>query len=99
MGGSARQVQARDIRLVLRQGAIDDALEASGYDLSRIGSHSLRSGGAVVLKLAGHNSNTIEKLGRWSSDTYLTYIQTQIGQLTAHVASTINSQLRYVCVG
>ena len=63
VGGSANQVTAKDIRSILRQGAIDDALESSGYDLSRIGSHSLRSGGAVALKLAGHNSDTIKKLG------------------------------------
>jgi hypothetical protein len=37
------------------------------------------------LKLAGYD-NIIQKLGRWSSTTYQTYIQSQIGQLTAGVA-------------
>lgn len=55
--------------------------------MSRIGSHSLRSGGAVALHLAGLDHTTIKKLGRWSSDTYLLYIQTQVANLTHGVAS------------
>jgi hypothetical protein len=38
------------------------------------------------LKLAGYDNDIIQKLGSWSSNTYLHYIQTQIGQLTAGVA-------------
>ena len=38
------------------------------------------------LKLAGYDKLTIKKLGRWSSDTYLVYIQSQIGNLNAGIA-------------
>jgi hypothetical protein len=38
------------------------------------------------LKLAGYDNDIIQKLGQWSSNTYLHYIQTQIGQLTTGVA-------------
>jgi hypothetical protein len=35
-------------------------LPAHGYSLSRISSHSIRSGGAMHLKLAGYNNNIIQ---------------------------------------
>jgi hypothetical protein len=81
-----QQVTASEIRSAIHIGATNDHLTASGYSMSRIGSHSLRSGGAMHLKLAGYDNDIIQKLGRWSSNTYLHYIQTQIGQLTAGVA-------------
>jgi hypothetical protein len=39
------------------------------------------------LKLAGHDNDIIMKLGRWSSNTYFHYIQSQIGKLTADIAT------------
>ena len=99
LGTRTARVSAREIRTCVKNGAISDGLLERGYDLSRIGSHSLRSGGAVALKLAGHDSDVIKKLGRWSSDTYLLYIQSQIAQLTAHVAASITTRLRFLNVG
>ena len=84
--GTTHQVTAHEIRSAVRLGAHHDNLQARGYDLARVGSHSIRSGGAMHLKLAGYDHDIIQKLGRWSSPTYLLYIQTQIGQLTAGVA-------------
>jgi hypothetical protein len=79
-------ITSHEIRSSIQIAAIHDNLPAHGYSLSRIGSHSIRSGGAMHLKLAGYDNDIIQKLGRWSSNTYLQYIQTQIGQLTAGVA-------------
>jgi hypothetical protein len=81
-----QQVTSAEIRSAIQIGATHNNLIAQGYSLDRIGSHSLRSGGAMHLKLAGYDHDVIQKLGRWSSNTYLVYIQTQIGQLTAGVA-------------
>ena len=39
-------------------------LEASGYQLTRIGAHSLRASGAMALWLSGHGPEAIMKLGR-----------------------------------
>jgi hypothetical protein len=94
------RITAHEIRAALHLGAARDHLTAQGYSLSRIGSHSLRSGGAMHLKLAGYDNDIIQKLGRWSSNTYLTYIQTQIGQLTAGVAERMtNVNLQFHLVG
>jgi hypothetical protein len=97
--GVTKQIAASDIRAAIRVGALADNLEAAGYDLDRIGSHSLRSGGAVHLKLCGYDEDMIKKLGRWSSNTYLRYIQTQIANLTAGVAANMGRFLRFENVG
>jgi hypothetical protein len=65
----------------VRQGAIWDNLDRSGYDYSRIGTHSLQSGGATRLCLEGFNKDVICLIGWWSSNTYLKYIQPQVTQL------------------
>ena len=91
--GTHARITAKTIRTTLRHTATYQNLANAGYDYDHIGSHSLRSGGAMALKLAGYDDDTIKKLGRWSSDTYLTYIQTQIGNLTAGVASAMATRL------
>ena len=87
--GRVRQVRAKTILAMVRIGALGCNLAARGYDVARIGTHSLRSGGAMALKLAGYDHDMIRKLGRWNSDTYLRYIQSQIGSLTAGVARSM----------
>ncbi len=89
------RVSADAIRAAIRHSAIACSLESKGYDLSRIGSHSLRAGGAVMLKLNGYDSDMIKKLGRWRSDTYLRYIQSQIANLTAGVSKAMARMLRF----
>ena len=51
------------------------------------------------LKLAGKDDDIIKKMGRWSSNTYLRYIQTQIGELTVGLASAMAQTLRFHHVG
>ena len=87
--GKLCQVRARAILALVRLAASSCHLAERGYDMTRIGTHSLRSGGAMALKLAGYDHDMIRKLGRWNSDTYLLYIQTQIGSLTAGVARSM----------
>jgi hypothetical protein len=91
LNNNLQQVTSAEIRSAVQLGAHYDNLVAQGYTLSRIGTHSIRSGGAMHLKLAGYDNDIIQKLGRWSSNTYLTYIQSQIGQLTAGVARRMAS--------
>jgi len=97
--GATLSIRARDIIAAVRLGAAGDNLEAAGYDLQRIGSHSLRAGGATNLKLAGYDDDIIKKLGRWSSNTYLHYIQSQMSNLTIGVASRMARSLRFYNIG
>jgi hypothetical protein len=81
--GRTSKVSDRDIGIAVRWGATYDGLLLKDYTLNRISSHSLRAGGAMTLKLSGASVSTIMRVGRWTSLTYLTYIHTQIGALTA----------------
>ena len=92
-----RTVRVRDseVLAMVRLAAAEDNLQAAGYDLSRIGTHSLRAGGAVKLKMDGEDDGLIKKLGRWSSGTFATYIQPHIGPLTAGRAARMATALRF----
>ena len=57
-------VQQPMILLAVRRGARLANLEASGYDLTRVGAHSLRALGAMALWLSGHSREAIMKMGR-----------------------------------
>ncbi|KAF8591603.1 hypothetical protein K439DRAFT_1626974 [Ramaria rubella] len=39
-----------------------------------IGGHSIRSGGATALALAGVPDSVIQAMGRWSSETFRIYV-------------------------
>ena len=63
-----------------------------GIPIDRVDTHSLRSGGACALKLAGHDDSEIRKIGRWKpkSDDLLEYIQQQLSTcskgMTTHMS-------------
>lgn len=99
-GGSPNQrVSPSYVLRVLRMASKTMDLEQRGFDLSRIGTHSLRSGGAMALKLNGYDDVTIQKLGRWSSNTYLVYVQTQVANLSAGIARAMARRLDFHMVG
>ena len=70
-------------------------LAHKGIKLDLLGSHSLRAGGAMALKLQNYADTTIQKLGRWSSTTWLQYIHTQIAHLAKGVASNMSVDLPF----
>jgi hypothetical protein len=92
-------VSAIHITALIRQAAVTTNLVAQGYDMRRIGTHSLRASGAMALKLQGAVDSTIMKIGRWSGTTYLTYIHAQIGALNAGLAARMAVRIHFVNVG
>ena len=56
-----------------------------GIKSSDVGSHSLRAGGAMSMKLNGCDLISIMKAGRWTSLTFLTYIHNQVAHLGANI--------------
>ena len=79
-------VKDRDVTRMVRVAAVDLKLAERGFPPHRVGSHSLRAGGAVALAVNGASRDMIKKIGRWSSDTFLMYIHEQISHLTVGVA-------------
>jgi hypothetical protein len=57
-----------------------------GYGPEEIGTHSIRSGAAMAMYLAGVPVYTIMLLGRWSSDAFLRYIRRQVQEFSKGVS-------------
>jgi hypothetical protein len=93
------QIRPNEVVEAIRYAAGEDGLPAAGFNIARIGSHSLRSGGAVNLHLNGYDHGTIKKLGRWSGKTYLRYIQNSVGELTTGISHRMATTLRFHHVG
>jgi hypothetical protein len=87
--GSQRHVLASDINQAVKQAVAKLGLISKGFNLTFVSSHSLRAGGAMALKLHGYDRDTIKKMGRWSSDTFLTYIHEQISAFSKGLAASM----------
>ena len=70
-------------------------LESKGFPSALIGSHSLRAGGAMALKLNGIDVMLIKKYGRWSRDTFLTCTHEQIAGLATGVSKTMAREIKF----
>ena len=71
-------------------------LEANGISEHSVSSHSIRAGGAMALHLAGVHSHVIQKMGRWSSNTFLTYIHSQISNTSAGLSTLMGSSREFI---
>ena len=76
------------VMIIARLRAVVDILgkDVLGYESSDIGTHSLRSGCAMALHLAGVPVYMIMLIGRWSSDAFLRYIRRQVREFSAGVS-------------
>ena len=63
-----------------------------GISLSRINTHSLRSGGACALSLAGCKAHQIMKMGRWApkSTAFMEYIQQQLSTFSVGMSTRMS---------
>ena len=91
--GAISQVTAADINATVKLAAIAIDLHLRGYDINKVGSHSLRSGGAMAMHLNGVGVPAIKKLGRWSGDTFMTYIHEQIASTMQNVSSLMTRRV------
>ena len=88
-------VAGSDIVAAVRVAAKALDLQSKGIDPDLIGSHSLRAGGAMALKLMGYSDSTIKKLGRWKSHTWEMYIHSQISKLHEGIAQKMSTHLPF----
>jgi hypothetical protein len=65
-------------------------LQDKGFTQTRVGSHSIRASGAMALYLNAVDPTLIKKLGRWQSDTWLTSIHNQVGEVTKGIAKKMS---------
>ena len=71
-------------------------LHKQGIDPDLVGTHSLRAGGVMALKLHGYDDTTIMKMGRWTSLTFLQYIHNQIAHLAKDISKKMSIPLPFV---
>ena len=77
--GKRFDVSADHVSVALKMAAT--ALEypiLKGIPIDRINTHSLRSGGANALALAGYSDMQIQKMGRWRGATFKEYIRNEL---------------------
>jgi len=53
-------------------------IDIKGYSSDKVGSHSLRSGGAMALYISNHSVMEIQRAGRWTSNAFMDYIHGQL---------------------
>ena len=56
-----------------------------GFISKEVGTHSIRSGGAMALCLAKVETYIIKIIGRWKSDSFMKYIRKQVQQFTSGI--------------
>ena len=89
-------ISSKEIIILLRAAATTLQLQKQAIDPDLIGAHSLRSGGAMALKLHGYDDTTIRKMGRWTSDTFLQYIHNQIAHLSKDISKNMSMALPFL---
>lgn len=92
-------ISATDINTALKQAAADIGLYSDcGYEPSDVSSHSLRAGGAMAMFLNGVDTATIQKMGRWKSNTFLMYIHEQISAFATGVSVKMANHIPFRCI-
>ena len=61
-----------------------------GFEAKEIGTHSIRSGGAMSMRLSDISEPTIRLIGRWRSDSFLKYIRTQVREFASNISRRMN---------
>jgi len=90
---------AKMIRTAVRKAVRDLGLRRQGIKAEDVGSHSLKAGGAMAMKLNGCDMVQIMKAGRWTSLTFLTYIHNQIAHLGANIGQRMATHVPFFSFG
>jgi len=94
-GGKQHHLVSNDMNQAVKRAVLELGMYDQGFTSKNVGSHSLRAGGAMAAKLNGVDRDTIKKMGRWSSDTFLMCIHEQIAHLTAGIAKKMSNRLPF----
>ena len=94
--GEQHSITSKDIIAMVRGAATALHLSDFAVDPDLLGSHSLRAGGAMALKLQNYDDTTIMKMGRWTSLTFLQYIHSQIAHLSKGVSKKMSEPLPFL---
>ena len=95
--GIRHDVTDEDIRASVKMAAaVLNYPELRGIPVERVDTHSLRSGGANALALAGYTETQIQKMGRWKGATFKEYISDQLHCFAAGMSKSMSQQFGFV---
>ena len=92
-------LRGTDINSAIKAAVRQLGLQQYGFNPDQISSHSLRAGGAMALHLNHQSSATIQKMGRWSSDTFLDYIHNQIAAFSTGLSTAMSKNILFHNIG
>jgi len=92
-------ITSHQIVQAVHHAALSTGALAQGFETTKIGSHSLRAGGAMALYLQQYEATTIQKLGQWTSQVFLMYLHKQIGAFTEGVAVAMATETHFRNLG
>ena len=69
-----------------------------GIPIERINTHSLRSGGANALALAGYSDMQIQKMGRWWGATFKKYVRDELACFSMGMSGDMQKKFGFVNV-
>ena len=93
-----KDIRSTSITETIKSAAKELHLEQFGIPPSKVSSHSLRAGGAMALHLNGARDHSIQKMGRWSSGTFMTYIHAQISCLSKGLSKLMSTPHTFINV-
>ncbi len=67
-----------------------------GIPISRIDTHSLRSGGANALALARYSDTQIQKMGQWCGATFKEYIREELACYARGMSRDMKQKFNFV---
>ena len=95
--GQRMDVTDEDIRAGVKMAAaVLRYPEMRGIPVERVDTHSLRSGGANALSLAGYTETQIQKMGRWRGATFKEYISDQLHNFSEGMSKSMSRQFGFV---
>jgi hypothetical protein len=69
-----------------------------GIPIERVNTHSLRSGGANALALAGYSDTQIQKMGRWCGATFKEYVRNELACFSSGMSRDTKQKFGFVNV-
>ncbi len=95
--GQRRDFTNKDVSIALKAAAATlDYPTAKGIPINCINTHSLRSGGANALSLAGYSDTQIQKMGRWRRATFKEYIWEELACFSKGMSTSMKKKFNFV---
>ena len=97
--GRRMDVTDRDMSKALKVAALERKYpEEKGIPIKHVDTHSLRGGGANALSLNGYSDTQIQKMGRWTGESFKEYIKSELAEFTKGMSKAMRKCIGYMVV-